>query len=60
MTATPVNEYEAFHRRHSTRNRQPPSKLHDFVIYIVRHLVNNALTYHRLLSSHISFLNNVP
>ena len=60
MTATPVSEYEAFHRRHSTRNRQPPSKLHDFVIYIVRHLVNNALTYHRLLSSHISFLNNVP
>jgi len=57
MTYAPVSESGASYRCDSTCNRQPPSRLHDFVTYTVKHPVNNALTYHRLSSSHAAYLN---
>ena len=41
------------------RNRRPSSRLHDYVTYTVKHLVTNALAYHRLSSSYGAYLSTI-
>ena len=46
-------------RRNPIRNRKPSSRLHDYVTYTVKHLVTNALAYHRLSSSYGAYLSTI-
>nr|XP_028960026.1 uncharacterized protein LOC114825465 [Malus domestica] len=46
-------------RRNPTRDRHPPVRLQEYVIYTARHPISAAISYHIFLSSHTSFLNKV-
>ena len=46
-------------RRNPTRNRHPPLRLQEYIMYNARHPISKALTYKKLSTSHATFINQL-